>query len=52
VHLLEEFEKNNTVTVTYNNEVFDFLVTMIIYQNWVFDVLMTTVISQNQIFDF
>jgi hypothetical protein len=44
--------KKNTVTVRYNNEVFDFLITMIIYQNWVFDVLMTTVISQNQIFDF
>ncbi len=44
MHLLEEFEKKNTIIVTYNNEVFDFLTNMIIYQNWVFDVLMTTVI--------
>jgi hypothetical protein len=49
---LRNLKKKTAVPVTYNNEVFDFLINMIIYQNWVSDVLMITVISQNQIFDF
>jgi hypothetical protein len=36
----------------YNNQVLDFLITIIIYQNWVFDFFITTVINSEGLMQF